>query len=88
MADPRTSSARLRAELKLARRAVGHAIAALEFYGDPETYFAIMFLSDPPAGGFLRDIGDTHLGRKPGKRARMALKKISAWWEKEKENRK
>jgi hypothetical protein len=47
--------------------------AALEFYAQPETYFAIAFVGDPPCGEFLDDFEETELGEKPGKRARAAL---------------
>lgn len=47
---------------------------ALEFYADPETYFAIGFFPDNPAGDFMDDFEETEeLGFKPGKRARAAL---------------
>lgn len=47
---------------------------ALAFYAEPETYFAIAFLPDPPCGEFMDDFSETdHLGQKPGKRAREAL---------------
>ena len=50
---------------------------ALEFYADPETYFAIAFFPDPPNGEFMEDFSDTgpELGSKPGKRAREALER-------------
>jgi hypothetical protein len=48
---------------------------ALEFYADPDTYFAVGFMFDPPTGDFADDFDDTDLGRKPGKRAREALGK-------------
>ncbi len=66
------------AELKLARKAVAIAVNALEFYANPETYFALMIMSDPPSGEFTRDFGDTHLGRKPGKKARKAIDRLVA----------
>lgn len=47
---------------------------ALQFYADPETYFAIAFIPDPPAGEFMDDFSETIcLGRKPGKTAREVL---------------
>ncbi|MDA2938478.1 hypothetical protein MYX75_09480 [Acidobacteria bacterium AH-259-A15] len=46
---------------------------ALEFYADPETYFAIAFLPDPPNGPFMDDFSETELDMKPGKQAREAL---------------
>ena len=53
---------------------------ALEFYADPETYFAIAFFPDSPAGEFIEDFGDDHghyhFDRPmPGKLARKLLKK-------------
>lgn len=48
---------------------------ALEFYADPETYFAIGFFPDRPCGEFVKDFDDQgpELGHKPGVRARAAL---------------
>ena len=64
------------AEIKRLRR-------TLEFYADPETYFAIGFNADPPNGKFMDDFeevddmgfrSDPYNGSyKPGKRARAAL---------------
>jgi hypothetical protein len=48
--------------------------AALEFYANPETYFAIGFFPDRPCGEFIDDFSETELGMKPGKRARAALR--------------
>jgi hypothetical protein len=47
----------------------------LEFYADPDTYFAIGFFPDEPAGEFMNDFEDLGIefGYKPGKRARAAL---------------
>lgn len=63
--------------VELARRdaVVAALVAALEFYADPETYFAVGFFGDRPAGEFMEDFDDTgpELGSKPGKRARAAL---------------
>lgn len=54
------------------------ATEALEFYADPETYVAIGFLADRPAGAFMDDFDDTgELGLRPGKRARAALSRIA-----------
>lgn len=53
-------------------------IKALEFYADPETYFAIGFFPDPPCGPFMEDFSKTEeLGNKPGKMAREALALLS-----------
>lgn len=49
------------------------ALEALCFYANPKTYFAIGFFPDPPCRAFLTDFGKTHLGVKPGRRARKAL---------------
>jgi hypothetical protein len=43
---------------------------ALEFYADPDTYFAIALIGDPPHGPFLDDVGSDG---KPGSMARAAL---------------
>lgn len=52
---------------------------ALGFYADPETYFAIGFLPDPPCGEFMEDFDHTEeLGVKPGHRARAALARYHA----------
>ena len=48
-------------------------VEALTFYADPETYFAIAFMADPPCGPFVDDLDETELGDKPGKRARYVL---------------
>ncbi len=58
---------------------------ALEFYADPETYFAIGFFPNPPNGDFMDDFEELEgeLGHpdgstwvKPGKRARAALARL------------
>lgn len=57
------------------------AFEALEFYADPDSYFAIGFIADPPCGEFIEDgeyfredtlvDEDTpHARWRPGKRAR------------------
>lgn len=53
---------------------------ALEFYADPENYFAIAFWFDPPCGAFREDFSDAdHLTEEPfgrampGKLARQVL---------------
>lgn len=61
-------------------------IEALEFYANPENYVAIMFLKDPPCGGFADDFEEITeeiydhplmIGTwRPGKKARDALQKI------------
>jgi hypothetical protein len=57
------------------QRRLLRAEEALDFYADPDTYFACAFLFDPPCGAFHEDFsrveGDTT--DRPGKRAREAL---------------
>lgn len=48
---------------------------ALMFYANPESYFAIGFFPDNPAGEFMDDFSETDLGEKPGKLARETLEK-------------
>ena len=48
-------------------------LKALEFYADPDTYFAIGLFPDNPCGEFIKDISETELGKKPGALARKAL---------------
>ena len=58
-------------------RQLAIAVEALEFYADPETYFAIAFFGDPPYGPFIDDFstdGDDDRER-PGKLARAVLDK-------------
>jgi hypothetical protein len=52
--------------------------AALEFYADPQTYHAIMFVPDRPCGEFIEDFDEEHgdgfyKRPMPGKQARRAL---------------
>ncbi len=54
---------------------------ALEFYADPDSYFGVGFLIDPPCGEFVDDFSDdfkfNQYGRPmPGKCARAVLKLI------------
>jgi hypothetical protein len=59
---------------KYLQKRLMRAELALDFYADPETYFACAFLFDPPCGGFQKDFDDTgYLGVKPGKLARETL---------------
>ena len=51
-------------------------VDALDYYADPETYFAILFLSDPPCGDFMNDFDQTSLGWKPGAKARSVINLI------------
>jgi hypothetical protein len=54
----------------------------VEFYADPETYFAIGFIADPPCGDFADDFGEDYKhegmqGLRPGRRAREAIRMSS-----------
>lgn len=61
-------------EVSMLKRRMERLEEALEFYANPETYFAIGFFPDSPTGDFMDDFDDTgELGFKPGKRARSAL---------------
>lgn len=72
---------RVYAENRLLRRLIKKFSDALVFYAQPETYFAIAVLGDPPCGDFVRDFSKTNnLGYKPGKRARRVLDKAEAEW--------
>ena len=47
---------------------------ALEFYADPDTYFAIGFFPDSPCGEFINDFDEVEPDYfKPGVKARAAL---------------
>lgn len=52
-------------------------LAAVTFYADPETYYAITLLPDTLPGLFFYDFSKTKLGVKPGKLARSALIKAN-----------
>ncbi len=53
-------------------------IKVLEFYADPETYFAIGFLPDHPCGEFINDFSEIGIrGMKPGKKARELLERLT-----------
>ena len=62
---------------KLQIKLLNISLEALEFYADPQTYFAITFTPDPPNGDFMKDISECkdEYGdwTKPGKRAREAI---------------
>ena len=47
-------------------------IETLQFYADPDTYFAIGFFPDNPCGDFINDFDNTG---KPGAFARQTLEK-------------
>lgn len=53
-------------------------VAALKFYADPDSYFAIAFFPDRPCGDFMLDFSDDHGFNEydrlmPGKLARATL---------------
>ena len=65
-------------ELAKARTEVERLREALEFYADPDTWFAVALFPDPPCGEIVNDIGTTEGWEempyeRPGKRARAAL---------------
>lgn len=55
---------------------------ALAFYADPDSYFAMVIMADPPCGEFSEDFSEDHSGDydrpMPGKRARAALQEAQA----------
>ena len=78
----RSLIAELQAGLDQAEGRVAELEGVLEFYADPETYFAIGFFPDHPCGEFDEDFEELsgELGHpdgtswfKPGKRARQAI---------------
>lgn len=62
-------------ELNDVKQELNDAAEVLYFYADPGTYFAIGFFPDRPCGDFMEDFSETHLGMKPGKRARDLFQK-------------
>ena len=57
------------------------AVEALAFYADPDTYAAICYMADSPAGEFMEDFSEDHGFNQydrpmPGKLARSTLKEI------------
>lgn len=48
-------------------------LQTVDFYANPESYFAIGFFPDRPCGDFIDDFSETEDGFKPGKQAREAL---------------
>lgn len=55
---------------------INKMLKVLEYYANPEIYFAIGFLPDKPCGDFINDFSNTSLGCKPGKKARELLKRL------------
>lgn len=73
-----TENARLRKDNAEIQAQLSDAIPVLEFYGDPDTYFAIAFLNDAPSGEFMEDFTEVEPGRfKLGKRARELFAKYA-----------
>jgi len=62
--------------LEIVKQQQALLIEALEFYADPETYFAIGFFPDPPCGAFVDDFEYLEDNIKPGKKARDTLKLV------------
>lgn len=53
-------------------------VETLEFYADPDTYFAVSFVPDPPCGAIMRDFSESEdYGKKPGKRARETIERLN-----------
>ena len=61
---------------KIKKKEVHKLLMALNYYADPDTYFAIGVFPDPPCGDFINDYSDTEIGEKPGKLARQVLDEI------------
>ena len=59
--------------VEISEERLNEILEALDFYADPDTYFAIGFIPDRPAGDFMDDFSETELGYKPGKLARKIL---------------
>lgn len=53
--------------------ALAQLLDAVEFYADPDTYFAIGIFGDSPCGEFIEDVEEIDGAVRPGKRARAAL---------------
>ena len=58
-------------------RALQIAVETLAFYMSPDTYHAIAFIPDPPCGEFMDDFKKVDGRARPGKRARLAFRKIA-----------
>lgn len=56
--------------LKVLENNVYKMLEVLEFYANPDTYFAIGLFPNPRCGEFINDINETKFGIKPGKMAR------------------
>lgn len=69
-------------EIHVATLDAQKATEALEFYANPESYWAIFIVPDRPAGLFADDVGcvllDEEHDHRHGRRARVALGK--EWW--------
>jgi hypothetical protein len=69
-------------EIEQYKKALGIALDALSVYADPESYHAIAFMADRPAGEFAddfsKDHGHPYYDRPmPGKLARATFKKLA-----------
>ena len=76
---PRTAALTVRiiADRTRDKKRIAELVETLGFYANPGTYFAIGFFPDPPCGDFAADTSETHLGMKPGKRARALLLELA-----------
>lgn len=72
-------------EIRTAALNAQTATEALEFYANPESYWAIFIVPDRPAGLFADDVGcvllDDEHDHRHGRRARQALG--NEWWDTE-----
>ncbi len=78
LAEKDAALAKTKDKTKRMGRHIGRMIQALTFYADPETYFAIGFMGDPPHGPFLEDFEEIDGAHRPGKKARAALDETAA----------
>lgn len=79
-----TQADKLTAEIVTLRRQKAVLLEALAFYGDPETYFAVALMCDPPCGEISEDFDETYKdmpdfathmdGPRLGARARKAIR--------------
>ena len=64
---------RLTNELREAQSEAAQMRAALEFYANPDTWFATSLLTDPPCGAIVDDFSEIDGRERLGKRARQAI---------------
>jgi hypothetical protein len=67
----------LQSQLELIKKENDILVEALDFYQQPETYFACSLFCDPPCGAISEDYSDCgEWGMRLGKTAREAIKKV------------